>query len=70
MTEIPEWRRRFLRRLDLTLLVFDLVLSVIFLVVAFVTGNAYFRGVGVGLTIAWVTAAVAILYRRFADVAT
>lgn len=68
MTAAREWRRPLLRSLDLVLLVFDLVLSVVFLVVALVTGNVYFRGVGVGLTIAWATAAVAILYRRYADV--
>lgn len=68
MTAAPEWRRQLLRRLDLTLMVFDLVLSVVFLAVALVTGNVYFRGVGVGLTIAWVTAAVAVLYRRYAGV--
>ena len=66
MTEIPEWRRRVLRRLDVALIVFELVLSVIFLAVSLVTGNLYFKGVGIGLVIAWVTSAVAVLYRRMA----
>ncbi|HLM90687.1 MAG TPA: hypothetical protein VK424_01340 [Thermoplasmata archaeon] len=66
MTEIPEWRRRVLRRLDVTLIVFELVLSVIFLEVSLVTGSLYFKGVGIGLVIAWVTSALAVLYRRMA----
>ena len=66
MTEIPEWRRRVLRRLDVALIVFELVLSVIFLSVSLMTGNLYFKGVGIGLVIAWVTSAAAVLYRRMA----
>jgi hypothetical protein len=68
MAEIPEWRRRVLRRLDVTLIVFDLVLSVIFLALSFMTGSLYLRGVGIGLVIAWVTGAVAVLFRRMAGV--
>jgi hypothetical protein len=63
MSEVPEWRRRFLARLDLTLVVFELVLSGIFLTLGILTSNPYFRGVGVGLIIAGVTSAIAILYR-------
>jgi len=55
-----------LRRLDVTLIVFELVLSVIFLEVSLVTGSLYFKGVGIGLVIAWVTSALAVLYRRMA----
>jgi hypothetical protein len=66
MTEIPEWRRQVLRRLDVTLILFELVLSVIFLALSLVTGSLYFKGVGIGLVIAWVTSAVAVLYRRMA----
>jgi hypothetical protein len=32
---------------------------VVFFLVAYYTGNIYFRGVGVGLIIAWVTSAIA-----------
>ncbi|MFZ0006324.1 MAG: hypothetical protein WBQ58_09290 [Methanoregula sp.] len=41
------------------LVVFELVLSVIFIFVGYLTGNIYFRGVGIGLLIAWVTGAIA-----------
>jgi hypothetical protein len=54
--------------LDVTLIVFDLVLSVIFLALSFMTGSLYLRGVGIGLVIAWVTGAVAVLFRRMAGV--
>jgi VIT1/CCC1 family predicted Fe2+/Mn2+ transporter len=64
MAEIPEWRRRVLRRLDVTLTLFDLVLSAVFLSIGYLSGNPYFRGVGVGLLIAGVTGAVAVLYRK------
>ena len=46
-------------RLDTTLILFELVLSVIFLLVSYLTGNSYFKGVGVGLIIAWATSALA-----------
>jgi len=46
-------------RLDRTLILFELVLSVIFISVGHLTGNMYLRGVGVGLIIAWVTSALA-----------
>jgi hypothetical protein len=60
---MEEWRKRILRRLDITLIVFELVLSVIFISVSYSTGSLYFRGVGIGLVIAWVTSAVAYLYK-------
>ena len=47
-----------------TLILFELVLSVIFLLVAYLTGNMYFKGVGVGLIISWVTSAIAYLYKK------
>jgi hypothetical protein len=37
---------------------------VIFISIGYITGNIYFRGVGVGLIIAWVTSAIAYLYRK------
>jgi hypothetical protein len=53
-----------LNRLDTTLIVFELVLSVVFIVVGYLIDNHYIRGVGVGLTIAWVTSAIAYLYKK------
>ncbi len=61
---IPAWRLTILGRLDTTLILFELVLSVIFILVAYLTGNIYFRGVGVGLIIAWVTSAIAYLFKK------
>jgi len=50
--------------LDETLIVFELVLSVIFLSASTLLSNIYLKGVGIGLVIAWVTSAVAYLYKR------
>ena len=61
---IPAWRLALLGRLDTTLILFELVLSVIFILVGYLTNNIYFRGVGVGLMIAWVTSAIAYLYKK------
>ena len=41
------------------LVVLELVLCVVFFTFGHITGNAYFRGVGVGLLIAWATSAIA-----------
>jgi hypothetical protein len=60
----PAWRRWVLARLDPTLVLFDLVLTAIFISVSYATGNIYFRGVGVGLLIAGVTSGIAYLYRN------
>jgi len=57
------WRKPFLARLELTLAVFELVLSAIFFVVSEVSGNIYFRGVAVGLLISGVTTAIAYLFK-------
>lgn len=57
------WRKPFLARLELTLTVFDLVLSAVFFVVSAVNGNIYFRGVAVGLLIAGVTSGIAYLFK-------
>ena len=46
-------------RVSTSLILFEFVLSVIFILVGYLTGNIYFRGVGVGLIIAWVTSALA-----------
>lgn len=62
---LPEWRRRLLEHHLLTsLIALEFVLSVIFLLVGYVTGHIYFRGVGVGLIIAWVTSGIAYLFKR------
>ena len=46
-------------RLAVTLIVFELVLSVVFELVGHLVGSNYVSGVGVGLIIAWVTSALA-----------
>jgi hypothetical protein len=43
----------------LKVIALELVVSVIMLIVGHLTGNRYFSGVGIGLTIAWVTGALA-----------
>ena len=58
------WRKKVLGRLDMTLILFELVLSLIFILVSYLTSNIYFKGVGVGLIISWVTSAIAYLYRK------
>ena len=50
---------RVRERLDATLIVFELVLSVLFSLVGHLIGSNYLRGIGVGLVIAWVTSALA-----------
>jgi len=60
-----EWRLKLLReRLDTTLILLEAILSVIFILVGYLTSNIYFRGVGVGLVIAWVTGAIAYLFKK------
>ena len=58
------WRKKVLGRLDITLILFELVLSVVFFAVGHLIGSGYIRGVGVGLIIAWVTSALAYLYKK------
>ena len=58
------WRKKVLGRLDITLILFELVLSVVFFAVGHLIGSGYIRGVGVGLIIAWVTSALAYLCRK------
>jgi hypothetical protein len=57
-------RKSLLEKLDMTLIAFELVLSVIFMSIAYLTGNPYIHGVGIGLIIAWVTSAIAYLYKK------
>lgn len=61
---LPDWRRRLLEQHLLPLLIaLEFVLSVIFLLIAYFTGNIYFKGVGIGLVIAWVTSGIAYLFK-------
>ncbi|MCL4376041.1 hypothetical protein M1558_00930 [Candidatus Parvarchaeota archaeon] len=60
----PEWRIKLLKQLDLILILFEFVLSVIFISLAYIIKNIYFRGVGIGLLIAWVTSAIAYLFKK------
>lgn len=46
-------------KLLLALVLLELILSVIFFIIGHLTDNAYIRGVGIGLVIAWVTSGLA-----------
>ncbi len=48
-----------MRRLDIVLVIFEFVLSVVFLLISYVVKSQYLRGVGVGLMIAWATGVIA-----------
>ncbi len=63
LAEAP-WRRNLLRHAVETLVIFELVLSVIFFIISYLISSMYFRGVAVGLLIAWVTGGVVILFKR------
>jgi hypothetical protein len=59
------WRKNILKNhLVEALTILELVLSVIFLSISYLTGNIYFRGVGIGLVIAWVTSAIALFIKK------
>lgn len=60
----PWWRLWVLARLDAALIAFEFVLSVIFVAIGYLRNSLYFRGVGIGLVIAWVTSGIAVLYKR------
>ena len=51
---MDKWRTTLIQ-----LVILELVVCVVFFVIGYISGNAYFRGVGVGLLIAWVTGALA-----------
>ncbi len=53
---IQDWRKRHWFQ---GLILFEVVVSVAMLLIGYTTGSEYFRGVGVGLIIAWVTGAIA-----------
>lgn len=57
-------RKGLFERMDIMLVLLELVLSMIFLLVGYLTNNMYFQGVGVGLIIAWVTSGLAFLAMR------
>jgi uncharacterized membrane protein len=62
---LSEWRQRLLQNhLLIVLIGFELILSLIFLIVSYITRNIYFRGVVVGLLIAGVTSLIAYLFQR------
>jgi len=48
----------------MTLILFELVLSVIFLALSYLISSMYLKGIGVGLIISWVTSAIAYLYKK------
>jgi hypothetical protein len=63
--DFEEFRKKSIwGRLDTTLILFELVLSVIFSLVGHLINSMYLRGIGVGLIISWVTSALAYLYRK------
>jgi hypothetical protein len=64
MEKKSSWRSGLLGRLDTTLILFELVLSVIFILVGHLISSIYLRGIGVGLIISWVTSALAYLYKK------
>ncbi|WP_337860551.1 hypothetical protein [Ferroplasma sp.] len=62
---LPDWRRRLLQEHLLTsLILLELILSAVFISIGYFKGDPYFRGVGVGLVIAWVTTGVAAIFKR------
>ncbi len=63
---MKEWRKNILKNnLVLALVLLELILSIIFLFIFYSTNNIYFKGVGVGLTIAWVTGGVAYFIQKY-----
>jgi len=65
LDEVRTWRKNLdYATLLLTLILFEFIVSVIMISVGYLTGNAYFRGVGIGLLIAWVTSGIAYLVVR------
>lgn len=62
---MQKWRKNILENhLVPALVILDFVLCVIFLLIAYSTGSLYFKGVGIGLAIAWVTGAIAYFIKR------
>ena len=64
-SRVGVWRRGMTyTTLILTLTLFELILSVIFLSLSYILGNYYIKGVGVGLLISWATSALSYLIVR------
>ena len=57
-------RKSILERLDTTLILFELILSVVFFVVGHLIDSMYLKGIGGGLIISWVTSALAYFITR------
>ena len=55
-----DWRRRYWYQ---ALIILEVVLSVVMFIIGYTTDSAYFRGVGVGLVIAWVAGGLAYFFR-------
>ncbi len=51
-------------RMDTAIILLEFVLSIIFISIGYIVDKIYFSGTGVGLTIVWVTGAIANLYRK------
>ncbi len=67
MGKISTWRKHLdYSTLILLLVLLQSIVSVIMLLVGYLTANAYFRGVGIGLVIAWVTSVLAYFIVRSA----
>ena len=65
MDKISTYRKHLsYETLILTLILFELILSIIFILVGHLIDSAYIRGVGVGLIISWVTSALAYFIVR------
>ncbi len=68
--QVPERKTDVGKGMDKWLLTYarlvalELVLSVIFISLGYISASSYFRGVGVGLLIAWVTGAIAYFFVR------
>ena len=62
MSRVTRWRSQLSYATVIQMLaLLELILSVIMLSLSYAWGNAYFKGVGIGLTISWVTSALAYL---------
>lgn len=59
----PEWRIRLLKWLDIVLIIFELVLSAVFILFSYLTDKLYFKGVGIGLLIAGITSIIAYVFK-------
>ena len=51
-----DWRKRHWFP---ALIIFEVIVSVVMLIIGYITGSGYFRGVGIGLLIGWVTGVIA-----------